>query len=58
MKPRQKHIQIVRSPVSYHAFKKLAKMISTTQILHYYDLNDEVTIETDFRDEKLGAALI
>ena len=42
----------------WHAFKKLAKMISTPPILHYNDLNEEVTIETDVRDHKLGAVLI
>ena len=58
LKPRQIQIQIMWSPVYDDAFKKLANVISTPPILLYYDLNEEVTIETDIRDPKLGAVLI
>ena len=43
---------------SLYAFNKLTQLISEPPLLRYYDLEEEVTIETDASDYGLGAVLL
>ena len=43
---------------SLDAFNKLTQLISEPPLLRYYDLEEEVTIETDASDYGLGAVLL
>ena len=46
------------SKVHQDAFNKLTQLISEPPLLRYYDLEEEVTIETDASDYELGAVLL
>ena len=49
--------QFIWSKVHQDAFNKLTQLISEPPLLRYYDLEEEVTIETDASDYGLGAVL-
>ena len=50
--------QFIWSKVHQDAFNKLTQLISEPPLLRYYDLEEEVTIETDASDYGLGAVLL
>ena len=50
--------QFIWSKVHQDAFNKLTQLISEPLLLRYYDLEEEVTIETDASDYGLGAVLL
>ena len=50
--------QFIWSKVHQDAFNKLTQLISEPPLLRYYDLEEEVTIETDASDYELGAVLL
>ena len=50
--------QFIWSNVHQDAFNKLTQLISEPPLLRYYDLEEEVTIETDASDYGLGAVLL
>ena len=51
-------MKFIWSQVHDDAFDKLKKMISEPPVLQYYDLEEEVTLETDASDYGLGAVLL
>ena len=44
--------------VQEDAFSKLKKMLTEPPLLRYYDLEEEVTIESDSSDYGMGAVLL
>ena len=50
--------QFIWSKVHQDAFNKLTQLISEPPLLRYYDLEEEVTIESDASDYGLGAVLL
>ena len=50
--------QFIWSQVHQDAFNKLTQLFSEPPLLRYYDLEEEVTIETDASDYGLGAVLL
>lgn len=50
--------QFIWSQVHQDAFNKLTQLFSEPPLLRYYDLEEEVTIETDASDYELGAVLL
>ena len=50
--------QFIWSDVQKDAFSKLKKMLTEPPLLRYYDLGEEVTIESDSSDYGMGAVLL
>ncbi len=51
-------VQFIWSQIHEDTFNKLKQMISQPPVLQYYDLDEEVTLETDASDYGLGAVLL
>ena len=50
--------QFIWSEVQEDAFSKLKKMLTEPPLLRYYDLEEEVTIESHSSDYSMGAVLL
>ena len=51
-------VKLIWSKVHEDAFNKLKEMISQPPVLQYYDLDEQVVLETDAGDYGLGAVLL
>lgn len=51
-------VKFIWSQVHEDTFNKLKRMISQPPVLQYYDLDEEITLETDASDYGLGAVLL
>ena len=51
-------VKFIWSQIHEDAFNKLKKMISEPPVLQYYDLEEDVTLETDASDYGLGDVLL
>ena len=45
-------------PAQQQAFENLKKVVSSTPVLHYYNLDEDVTLQCDASQSGLGAALL